>query len=926
MPYDDAPFTTPCASESPVGADVAPVYWWKTADPGATVPEFPAGTDARVFVPSGERFGELRDRLAARGAQVRTVKYWREEELLSNIGPDGMVGELWARTGTALPEARRRGRTVRRTGPSATVARYAFEALWEAQEAGREIPPSEEPNDLVPPSWLPFLPYPTLNPAQAQAAPHVLRRDEHTLVVAPTGAGKTTIGMLAALRAILGEGRKAAWLVPQRSLTDELDRELEGWRRRGLRVERLSGEYSIDTRRVREADLWVTTTEKFEVLCRTSSLRDRLAEVGCLIVDEVHLLGDPERGAVLEAVLTRVRNEASRMRVVGLSATVSNAEQIAGWLGARLIRIAWRPGRLTWQLPSVPAVADRNAAQAARTRVTNAIVADVTGDGGSVLVFCGSKYGVRSTALAIANSRGVSTAGVRPDDLEGLRRVCDAAGVGLHYKGWEYKRDAERDFRERRTDVLVATSTVAAGVNLPARAVVVRDTRIGMREADVATVQQMFGRAGRLGTGESAGWAFMIVDEAELADWQQRLVGGYTVDSQISTSLPDHVLAEVVQGRIRTVRQAEEWWLQTFAHHQGSRSTESVREALEFLVAAEYCRTESETGGDTLIAPTELGALTTRVMVPARVGYHLRTALARCPVPTDADEAEETLIGLVSTSVPKLAKAALDENLKSAVGLLLHVRGQLGRFADDGRISGEEFQIPYADGDLARAALLTVANSPTAFRSGERDIVGLPRAAMRPVLEDAPRYLHWLASQGFLGTLHPWIAVVAADLNRRIRWRRCGAPRGSGRLLWMCERMTTPQHADDEVPAMWHAARDRGLRDPDWQTPTAPRGNRLDAPSYANLLRERVAQGELTGRDAPAGRPQPARGRVVAVWSGRDYRAEAARRGGQPYTFPASGEGLEELEETGRTGIAVFSWSGDYRANGWLAEYSAVGG
>jgi helicase len=593
-------------------ATSARLYWLKTADPDAAMPEFAAGTDVRVLLPDGERFRELRERLVARDAEVRSVKYWIEQELVSDIASDGSVRELRAWSGTVFPRAGQLREATSRTGASAAVARDAYEALWQAQGAqGDASSYVKAPAGTVPETWVPFLPHRLLNPAQAQAAPQVLTSDEHTLVVAPTGAGKTTIGMLAALRAILGEGRKAAWLVPQRSLTDELDRDLVGWRRRGLRVERLSGEYSIDVQRVREADLWVTTTEKFEVLCRTSSLREALTEVGCLIVDEVHLLGDPERGPVLEAVLSRLRDEDSRTRLVGLSATVSNADQVAEWLGARLVRIAWRPSRLTWQLPAIPAFSDRSAAQAARTWVTNAIVDMVTADGGSVLVFCGSKFGVRSTALALANSRSVSTAGIRPDDLERLRQVCDAAGIGLHYKDWEYKQEAERAFRERRVDVLVATSTVAAGVNLPARAVVVRDTQIGMRDVDVATVQQMFGRAGRLGAGENAGWAFMVVDEAELAEWQQKLIGGYTVDSQMSASLPDHLLAEVVQGRIRNAIQADQWWLRTFAHHQGRHSTEAVHRALDFLVGAEYCHAEGD-GDERVITPTELGTLTTR--------------------------------------------------------------------------------------------------------------------------------------------------------------------------------------------------------------------------------------------------------------------------------------------------------------------------
>src|SRR5216683_6138839 len=143
-----------------------------------------------------------------------------------------------------------------------------------------------------------------------------------------------------------------------------------------------------------------------ESICRTVSMRQALADVGCLVVDEIHLLGDPTRGPVLEALLARVRGTDSPLHIVGLSATVANAAQIAEWLGARLVRIGWRPSRFTWQLPMITASSDRAATDAARIRVATAITRMIAADDGSVLVFCGSKRGVRTTALAIAADRG----------------------------------------------------------------------------------------------------------------------------------------------------------------------------------------------------------------------------------------------------------------------------------------------------------------------------------------------------------------------------------------------------------------------------------------------------------------------------------------------------------------------------------------
>lgn len=823
------------------------LHWAKMADPEAAAPLLSAGVDARVLMPMHPRFDKLCLRLSDAGIPFRQVRYWLEAETISTADPPG---ELRAQA-QLCPLTTPSGHQPRARAGHA--ARDAFAVQWDTHDGPLDM--AWEPVDaarLVPEAWLPYLPFRTLNPTQAEAAPKIIGAARHLVVTAPTGSGKTVIGMIAALKAILGEGRKAAWLVPQRSLTDELDRELETWRAAGLRVERLSGEYATDVEKVREADLWVATTEKFEAMCRASSMRAALAEVGCLVVDEIHLLGDRVRGPLLEALLARVRGTDSPVRLVGLSATVANAGEIARWLDAEPVHTSWRPSRLTWQLPVIPASGNRFADQAHRTKLAVAITRMITEDEGSVLVFCGSKRGVRSTALAIAASRGAVTADVDPDDLDRVHQVCESARVGVHYKDWEHKHRAESRFRDRELDVLVATTTVAAGVNLPARAVVVRDTKIGIGEIDVATVQQMFGRAGRIGAGEREGWAYLIVDETEHAEWQERLVAGYTVRSRIADELADHVLAEAALDRIHTRADAEEWWLNTLAHHQGDLAP--LHEALDFLVREGFL-TES-------LAVTDLGYLTTRLMVPVEVGAQLRATLSTLEPPGAPEDAENALISAVAEQVPTLADAPIPEELRPTVARLARSRGGL---------AGPVCQ----PGDLARVALSLAAFTPHVFLRLGRVISGLPTALLLPLLAEAPRYLAWLGAQGFIRTIHPWVAIVAADLSRRVRWRACAPGRGSGRLLWMCEWMATPPHAEALVPGMFSAASRHGVTSPDWPVGGRPSGCRLDDDGYAALLRDRAT----------------------------DMPPDAA---------------VHTLAD----GQAVFTRRGDYRATGWLAAYS----
>jgi helicase len=855
-------------------------------------------TDVRCVLPDGVQFDSPASQLSEAGVQVRRVRYLVERELVTGQRGAGADDEtsLTAKPRFWVGAAAEGTGSAAIRWPVSASAGDAFEVLWEAHDpaVSMEWDPVPASSVGVPDEWLPYLHHTTLNPTQMAAAGRILDAESHVVVTAPTGAGKTNVGMLAVLKAVLGEGRRAAWLVPQRSLTEELDRELESWRHHGLRVERLSGDAVSDAVKVREAHLWVATTEKFEALCRTVSMRSALAEVGCLVVDEIHMLGNQERGPVLEALLARVRGAGSPVRIVGLSATVANAGEVATWLGADLVQTTWRPTRLTWQLPMMP-VMNRWAGRAMRLRMAVELTGMVTDDDGSVLVFCGSKRAVRETAVAVAAARrGVvaARADVDVDDLEAVHHFCWEVGVGLHYSDWEYKRDAERAFRLRELSVLVATTTVAAGVNLPARAVVVRDTTVGLDEIDVATVMQMFGRAGRVGAGEREGWAFLLVDESERPLWQERLVEGFTVWSRIRDAVADHVLAEVALHRVGSADDAAEWWERTLAFHQGDRDFAPMVKALEFLISTGFL---NEREGGRLEA-TELGLLTTRFMVPVEVASDLREALAQLPAPANPTEAERALIDAVATLTPTLADIQVSDALRPAVTRL--ARQWLGNSGDGAGL------VPCVEGagEFARVVLYQAAWDPTAFKSRARAVKGLPVSLMNVVMEEAPRLFGWLAGQGVFMEVHPWVAIVAADLARRIRWRRLAPARGAGRLLWACEQMVTPAHAEKEVPSLMRSARRRGVLSPDWPPGKAPKGCQLDEAGYQLLLRERTTE-TMPWVTSHAPRLGLSTGAQPVLWAAEAY--------GPPDAFEAR-EGVER---------ALFTRRGDYCAGGWLSAY-----
>ena len=162
---------------------------------------------------------------------------------------------------------------------------------------------------------------------------------------------------------------------------------------------------SSDT--VRNAQLWVATTEKFEALYRRSSLRDFIATVGCLIIDEVHLVGDPTRGATLESLIARLRAVEGRTRIVALSATVSNAEELAGWFNAQLVRSAWRPTILTTQLipyDAPPPGSKREDYEAAKDAALDPLLRELRADARRIAC----RRGKRRVARAVCWSSAVA--------------------------------------------------------------------------------------------------------------------------------------------------------------------------------------------------------------------------------------------------------------------------------------------------------------------------------------------------------------------------------------------------------------------------------------------------------------------------------------------------------------------------------------
>lgn len=713
--------------------------------------------------------------------------------------------------------------------------------------------------ELIPTELRPYLDrFDTLNPLQSAAVPAVLRTDRHLMVVAPTSSGKTLVGEVAALRSIINERKPAVWLLPARALAAEIAATTARWRQHGITSLELTGETNMSSAHIRRAQLWVATTEKFEALYRRSSLREHLDGVGCLIVDEVHLVGDAERGATLESVIARLRSEQSRTRIVALSATASNAAELAAWFNAELIRTDWRPTVLTTDV--VPfddgsSKSEYEAEQEGKDHALRRLVATVD-DSGSLLVFCGSKLAVRRTAAVLA---GLPFH--RDDDEQVLAEATFAAGVGMHYRDAPQAARALRAFNARQLRMLVATTGLSTGVNTPARVVVIRDLVLGKdTPLEVSQAQQMLGRAGRAGQ-ESHGYGYVLVPRRRESEWRAKLDIGYTVRSQVRGRLADVLLAEILLESITDRAGAATWFRGTFAFAQTRKDTDLGAAITSLIERGLVTDTEGA------LAVTDIGALTTRLMIDAASAGELRRAVASPALPLDADDAERIVLEMLVNNVAALREWPVNPRLyETWADDIRHTFGASAAVFDD------EFGPSFA-----LAAALAALREPS--RIGRDLPPGATPAEIRRVIDTLPRYLSWVAALGYLGE-GDWVPAVAGDLARRLTWWQL-APhpeRGSGRLLWFLERLLEPETRRPRMPDLYRRARRAGFDTPD-RIHRSPRGVDVSAEAF-----DMVAHGRALLDIAPPNglalehHASPVEGRLTVLTAVGAHRQRSSSR------------------------------------------------
>ena len=458
-----------------------------------------------------------------------------------------------------------------------------------------------------------------LHPPQAEAIPLTLEGGNLVAAI-PTASGKSLIGYVAALKTLVEHRGRVLYIVPLKALASEKRDDFLRFSDLGINVHMSTGDLDSDDRGLEKADIVIATSEKADSMIRHGSRW--MDEVKLVIADEIHMIHDPGRGPTLEVALTKMMRRRSDLQVIALSATISNADDLADWLHASLVRSDWRPVPLMEgaYLPGRIVFGDRTERQVPqREDAVSSLVVQAVEDGGQCLVFVNSRRSTEAEAIRLAGHLGPRFGRQLPKAEESLlegdsestatgRKLasCVRSGTAFHNAGLTYRQRKyiEDSFRAGTIKCIVATPTLAAGINLPARRVVVRDTYRYENGANVPIsvmeVKQMCGRAGRPGY-DPYGEAVLVAKNDR--DFEHLMTDYVDHDTERLTSklfqekvLRSHILGIIATGDAESDEEIVDFMKDTFFGATSSLfGIESVvGDVVDFLAGEKMVRRQGD--------------------------------------------------------------------------------------------------------------------------------------------------------------------------------------------------------------------------------------------------------------------------------------------------------------------------------------------
>jgi helicase len=458
-----------------------------------------------------------------------------------------------------------------------------------------------------------------LYPPQAKAVSYALA-GKNLMLAIPTASGKSLVAYLAALKHVLERGGKVLYIVPLRALASEKYDDLKRFEKLGVKVDMSSGDLDSPDPQLDNFDIIVATSEKADSLLRHQS--NWLSHITLVIADEVHLIHDPGRGPTLEITLTKFRKFNPDLQIIALSATIKNSKEVADWLNAEHISSTWRPTPLKEgvYLDGVVNFTDNTKRKVPPGKdPVWALVKDSIVEGGQCLIFVNTRKSTEALATKFApfmkevmaekqlegDEKIIEDQG-EPTSIGKRLSACVRKGIAFHNAGLsnEQRRFVESNFKKGNIKCIVATPTLAAGINLPARRVIIRDVDRfedgGKVAIPVLEIKQMCGRAGRP-RYDPYGEAILLAKDEE---GMRFLMDNYLLNdsediySKLGSEpvLRAHVLATFATGTASSRDSLMDFMNSTFFAHQTTMVglEQASDNVLEFLEKEGMLRTEEK--------------------------------------------------------------------------------------------------------------------------------------------------------------------------------------------------------------------------------------------------------------------------------------------------------------------------------------------
>lgn len=451
--------------------------------------------------------------------------------------------------------------------------------------------------------------------------------DRSNLIYAlPTSGGKTLVAEIAMLREVLCRKKNVIFVLPYVSIVQEKVQDLKPFAVEfNFSVEEYcAGKGSIPpTRRRKKNAIYICTIEKSQILLDSLHENRRLSEIGMIVVDELHMVGDSHRGHSLETLLAKtVFRKETQIQVIGMSATISNLLEIAKFLSAHVYTRNFRPVELKEYVkigcdilsidPKAKFISD--AFKLERSNIGDdylppmlkrdpdhvaALVLEVIPKE-SCLIFCATKQYCENVAILLAGLLPNGLKDFKREEKENLidgikadsnGRICPILaktipyGIAYHHSGLtnDERKHLEDAYRLSIICIICCTSTLAAGVNLPAKRVIIRTPYVGSQFLTLSRYKQMVGRAGRAGKCEM-GESILICDPKDhhkmtnlLCSKMDETVSAFVQDE--SGSLLRTVALNLIGTRTATsINELVEFFRCTLLYVQIDRTQKTLRQ------------------------------------------------------------------------------------------------------------------------------------------------------------------------------------------------------------------------------------------------------------------------------------------------------------------------------------------------------------